>query len=139
LCERRKLPVAISFLFLTVATYEVGPDWKISSITMAGSKGPRAKDDKTKKRKRDTLEGETKPKRHRQRSRGSNVNGNSADAPAKEKEEEPRNELLIGELSSFRPQEVIRQSDDGEAGWRISKPMGGRMLDIDPILTADEQ
>ena len=27
----------------------------------------------------------------------------------------------------------------GEAGWRVSKPIGGRMLDIDAILTEDEQ
>lgn len=35
--------------------------------------------------------------------------------------------------------EIVRQFDDTEAGWRVSKPMGGRMLDIDPVLTADEQ
>jgi NET1-associated nuclear protein 1 (U3 small nucleolar RNA-associated protein 17) len=35
--------------------------------------------------------------------------------------------------------EVVRQFDNTEAGWRVSKPMGGRMLDIDPVLTEDEQ
>ncbi|KAG8408968.1 NET1-associated nuclear protein 1 [Metarhizium acridum] len=106
---------------------------------MTGSKGPRAKDDKTKKRKRDVNESETTSKRHRQQKRESIANGNNAPTPQKLKQRELNHEDLAGELSSFRPQQVIRQSDDGEAGWRVSKPMGGRMLDIDPILTKDEQ
>lgn len=106
---------------------------------MTGTKGPRAKDDKTKKRKRGITESETTSKRHRQQNRESKADGNNTPTPQKSKQGESNHEVLAGELSSFRPQQVIRQSDDGEAGWRVSKPMGGRMLDIDPILTKDEQ
>lgn len=106
---------------------------------MTGTKSPRAKDDKTKKRKRGITESETTSKRHRQQNRESKANGNNTPTPQKSKQGESNDEVLAGELSSFRPQQVIRQSDDGEAGWRVSKPMGGRMLDIDPILTKDEQ
>ncbi|KAH0597855.1 hypothetical protein MHUMG1_04227 [Metarhizium humberi] len=106
---------------------------------MTGTKGPRAKDDKTKKRKRGITESETTSKRHRQQNRESKANDNNTPTPQKSKQGESNHEVLAGELSSFRPQQVIRQSDDGEAGWRVSKPMGGRMLDIDPILTKDEQ
>ncbi|POR32737.1 U3 small nucleolar RNA-associated protein 17 [Tolypocladium paradoxum] len=104
---------------------------------MAGHKSPRAKDDKTKKRKRDTNESETKSKtkKHRQQGQQDNVNGhNKALESGKLIEADS-----LRAATSYRPQEVICQSDDGEAGWRVSKPMGGRMLDIDPILTADEQ
>jgi NET1-associated nuclear protein 1 (U3 small nucleolar RNA-associated protein 17) len=103
---------------------------------MAGSKGPRTKVDGTKKRKRDTIDSDTKSKRHRQQTK---VNGSNTQTLQRLKQENQGNDGAAGELSSFTPQEVIRPSDDGEAGWRISKPMGGRMLDIDPILTEDEQ
>lgn len=104
---------------------------------MAGHKSPRAKDDKTKKRKRDTNESETKSKtkRHRQQAQQDKVNGHSKALESGKLIEADS----LRDATNYRPQEVIRQSDDGEAGWRISKPMGGRMLDIDPILTADEQ
>lgn len=106
---------------------------------MAGSKSPRAKDDTTKKRKRDNNDTDGKPKRHRQQSRESKVNGINAPTPRKLKPTEAESAAESSPLTTFRPQEVIRQSDDGEAGWKVSKPMGGRMLDIDPIFTADEK
>ncbi|KHN96782.1 WD repeat-containing protein 75 [Metarhizium album ARSEF 1941] len=106
---------------------------------MTGIKGPRAKDDKTKKRKRDINESDIRSKRHRQQSREAKVNGDDVRTPPKLKQGKPNKENLAVGLGAFRQQEVIRQSDDGEAGWRVSKPMGGRMLDIDPILTEDEQ
>lgn len=106
---------------------------------MAGTKSPRSKDDKTKKRKRDTIETETKSKRHRQQNRGSKANVDGTHKSQASQKGKHDHDISTGDLTSFRPQEVIRQSDDGEAGWRVSKPMGGRMLDIDPILTPDEQ
>lgn len=106
---------------------------------MAGPKSPRAKDDRTKKRKRDNNDTDGKPKRHRQQSRESKVNGSNAPAPRNLKPTEAESAAKSEPLTTFRPQEVIRQSDYGEAGWKISKPMGGRMLDIDPIFTADEK
>lgn len=111
----------------------------MTNAKMAGTKSPRARDDKNKKRKRDTIDGETKSKRHRQQNQESKVNGNDAQTPQKSKHAKANHDNSTGELTKFRPQEVIRPSDDGEAGWRVSKPMGGRMLDIDPILTEDEQ
>ncbi|PNY29224.1 U3 small nucleolar RNA-associated protein 17 [Tolypocladium capitatum] len=104
---------------------------------MAGHKGPGAKDDETKKRKRDTNESETKSKtkRHRQQGQGDKVNGHDKALESGRLIEADS----LRDATNYRPREVIRQSDDGEAGWRISKPMGGRMLDIDPILTTDEQ
>lgn len=106
---------------------------------MAGPKSPRAKDDRTKKRKRDNNDTDGKPKRHRQQSRENRVNGRNAPAPRNLKPTEAESAAKSEPLTTFRPQEVIRQSDDGEAGWKVSKPMGGRMLDIDPIFTADEK
>lgn len=29
--------------------------------------------------------------------------------------------------------------DEGASAWTISKPMGGRIVDIDPILTSDDK
>lgn len=80
---------------------------------MAPQKSPRSKDDKTKKRKRDVSDADTKVKRHR-----------AQDLESASQEN--------GELSSI-------QDNDGEAGWRLSRPMGGRMLDIDPILVAGDE
>ncbi|KAK2592370.1 NET1-associated nuclear protein 1 [Conoideocrella luteorostrata] len=106
---------------------------------MAGTKNPRVKDDRAKKRKRETNDRETIPKRHRRQSREGKVNGADAPTPQKIKHQASENGTQSKHLTYFCPQEVVRQSDDGEAGWRISKPMGGRMMDIDPILTEDEQ
>ncbi|OAA46871.1 WD repeat-containing protein 75 [Metarhizium rileyi] len=106
---------------------------------MAGNKASRAREDKVKKRKRDANENETTSKRYRKQTRDTDANGNEARTPHRLDQEKANHETPVGALSCFRPQEIIRQSDDGEAGWRVSKPMGGRMLDIDPILTQNEQ
>ncbi|KAG6013813.1 hypothetical protein E4U54_006317 [Claviceps lovelessii] len=108
---------------------------------MAGTKSPRVKDDITKKRKRDTNDSDGKTKRHRQQQSLQNkVNGGGERNNQQLKHIESGAEATDTQpLTTFRPQEIIRQSDDGDAGWRVSKPMGGRILDIDPILTADEK
>ncbi|ODA76111.1 hypothetical protein RJ55_08394 [Drechmeria coniospora] len=93
---------------------------------MADHKRPNVKDDKAKKRKREGGERGTKSKRCRQHDED-NGTGNGEASECCDK--------LI-QLDSLP---VATQSDDGDAGWRISKPMGGRMLDIDPILTTDEK
>lgn len=33
----------------------------------------------------------------------------------------------------------LKAEDSHETGWTVSKPLGGRIEDIDPILTADER
>ncbi|KAG5973864.1 hypothetical protein E4U55_000227 [Claviceps digitariae] len=106
---------------------------------MAVTKSPRVKDGITKKRKREANDSDGKPKRHRQQqSRQNKINGSDELANQQSTNSEA-NTADAQLLTTLRPQEIIRQSDDGDAGWRISKPMGGRMLDIDPILTADEK
>lgn len=110
---------------------------------MAGSKSQKSLDDSNKKRKRDTGEFDLKTKRHRKDEKNST-------SKAKAQGELPENNgQLQSAATSNRGSEskvlaknnlsLIQQTEDGEAGWRVSKPMGGRMLDIDPILTADEQ
>lgn len=83
------------------------------SATMAGQKAPRVKVDKTKKRKRDSNENGLIAKRVRPQ----DVNGE------------------LTEPTSTK--DLVERLDSVDATWRISKPMGGRMLDIDPILTDD--
>lgn len=80
---------------------------------MAGQKPTRVKVDKTKKRKRDSTDNDTKAKR----ARPQDANGELAE-PASTKD-------------------LAERLDSLDASWRVSKPMGGRMLDIDPILTDD--
>lgn len=100
---------------------------------MASLRSSRTKDDKSlKKRKRDLNENDSRSKRARAERREkaigtqSEVNGLTG-------------AIAKAEATGDRQLEVIRQFGDAEAGWRVSKPMGGRMLDIDPILTEDDQ
>ena len=109
---------------------------------MAGTKSPRVKDDRAKKRKRDLGETDAGTKRQRADRRQNKVNGHKSEASVKAAQAESNSgagALAIAEATGDRELEIVRQFDDGEAGWRVSKPMGGRMLDIDPVLTEDEQ
>ncbi|OAA44507.1 WD domain containing protein [Beauveria brongniartii RCEF 3172] len=80
---------------------------------MAGQRAQRVKVDKTKKRKRDSNETEVKAKRVRPQ----DANGELAEPTS--------------------TKDLAQRLDRSDAAWKISKPMGGRMLDIDPILTDD--
>lgn len=73
-------------------------------------KGSSSSIDKNNKRKRDSIGDEAKAKR----ARAQDANGEPA-------------------------MDLAERLDSLDAAWRISKPMGGRMLDIDPILTDDGQ
>lgn len=115
-----------------------------SCDTMAGNKAPRTsnvEDDKTKKRKRDS-ETASRSKRHRseRKERGDKKHDRSAARDSRNGQildiSKPTQALTA---QGERELEISRQFDTGEAGWKVSKPMGGRMLDIDPILTDDEQ
>ena len=113
---------------------------------MAGQKSLRTKDDRAKKRKRDLNENDSRSKRQRAERKESKANGRKSEASlsSSAKGIQPETNGLNGALSTVeatgdRQLQVVRQFNDGEAGWRVSKPMGGRMLDIDPILTADDQ
>lgn len=88
-------------------------------------------------------EADSRSKRQRAERKQNKANGRKSEDATSTPVKGNKSELngLNGalEASGDRELEVVRQFDDGEAGWRVSKPMGGRMLDIDPILTDDEQ
>lgn len=108
------------------------------SAKMAGSKLSRPQDESTKKRKRDLNEADARSKRSRPQQ---GEEEEQAESPA-DGESESEDNLQNGALLSSKrngDERLIGRSFDGETGWRISKPMGGRMLDIDPILTQDDQ
>ncbi|KAH8734906.1 WD40-repeat-containing domain protein [Ilyonectria robusta] len=110
---------------------------------MAGNKSTRTKDDQTKKRKRELAEADSRSKRQRAERKENKANGrkstadllNTLNGASSEK-----NGLSTAlETTGDRELGIVPQFDNAEAGWRVSKPMGGRMLDIDPILTEDDQ
>lgn len=107
------------------------------SAKMAGSKLSKPQDESTKKRKRDLNETGTRSKR----SRPQQGKDEQAESPADgdyEAEDDIQNGALL-KSKGDGDEDLVSRSFDGETGWRISKPMGGRMLDIDPILTQDDQ
>lgn len=89
---------------------------------MAGVKSASAKDGAIKKRKRDN-ENDPSSKRARSNQKDKQVNGKSASVLQPDAK-------AATEVSQF---------NNEEAGWRVSKPTGGRMLDIDPIISNDER
>ncbi|KAJ4131071.1 NET1-associated nuclear protein 1 [Fusarium equiseti] len=102
---------------------------------MAPNKSPRTKHDPTKKRKRDLNENDSRTKRQRADRKAAKANGTSKSGVVSEVPE------ISEALTETGPREIeiVRQFDNTDAGWRVSKPMGGRMLDIDPVMTEDEQ
>ncbi|QYS97154.1 hypothetical protein H0G86_004387 [Trichoderma simmonsii] len=108
------------------------------SAKMAGSKLSRPQDESTKKRKRDLNEADARSKRSRPQQGDEEEQAESPADGDSESEDNLQNGALLGSKSNG-DERLIGRSFDGETGWRISKPMGGRMLDIDPILTQDDQ
>ncbi|KPM37373.1 hypothetical protein AK830_g9212 [Neonectria ditissima] len=110
---------------------------------MAGNKSNRVKEDQPKKRKRDLAEADSRSKRQRAERKENKANGRKLLAdilnPQQSADSELNGESTALEIPRDRELEVVPQFDSTEAGWRVSKPMGGRMLDIDPILTSDDQ
>ncbi|OAA49696.1 WD domain containing protein [Cordyceps fumosorosea ARSEF 2679] len=78
---------------------------------MAKNKTHRFKVDEPKKRKRD---------------------GNDSEITAKRARPQDANGVLAEPTST---KDLAKRLDRSDTAWKISKPMGGRMLDIDPILT----
>ncbi|KAH6609305.1 u3 small nucleolar rna-associated 17 [Trichoderma cornu-damae] len=108
---------------------------------MAGSRLSNPEDDSTKKRKRDVNEADTRPKRSKAQ-QGIPSNGHGQAESSADGNLESETNLQSGGLLNQKGsgvEDIVSRSHDGETGWRISKPMGGRMLDIDPILTRDDQ
>lgn len=110
------------------------------------------RDTRPKKRKRDPAEAERQAKNGQKRVRKQNGGANGLLGAAKlSVVPDSTAEDVKSEASALQPvtrsQEATtkaliarRQQDDTqEAGWAISRPLGGRISDIDPILTADER
>ncbi|KAI1459976.1 sporulation protein [Annulohypoxylon moriforme] len=123
-----------------------------------------AEDPNANKRKREADEhGKRKrAKRHRRMSKGAQANGKPSQEATTDKVNgvngstaPPGNSDNANKLNtkpdsaSIAEQETQqlqvqaedrdRTSEDQLSAWRVSKPMGGRMLNIDPILTQDEK
>lgn len=96
------------------------------------------KDDKAKKRKRDAAEALAKSKRHRTDKNAQKKSSRRASSALTNGKAATTTSNAV-DIDGPRELEIARDYDNGEAGWRVSKPIGGRMLDIDAILTEDEQ
>lgn len=111
---------------------------------MAGSKSPKSREDKTKKRKRDTIEADQDTKRHRKdhKARKEHKVDQEREKPKDAKKTksslQKASKPVVTELAHSQTT-ILKPSGNEASGWKVSKPMGGRMLDIDPILTEDEE
>lgn len=101
---------------------------------MAGSKSVKSREDGTKKRKRDIIEADEDTKRHRKDQKAKKA------AQGREKTESSLQKASKSEVAPLAQSKttVLTPTENAASSWKISKPMGGRMLDIDPILTEDE-
>lgn len=107
---------------------------------MSGAKSSKVREDKTKKRKRDTTEADKDTKRHRKdqktgKSPAKAEDGKNLALTSQKKKSKAKDAPLANDQKAV----VLTPPVDGISDWKVSKPMGGRMLDIDPILTADEE
>lgn len=95
---------------------------------MSPRKPSREQNDKNKKRKRDVAD----PDPNSKRQRGQRLKNGEAEAKGSE------TSVLQNGNTELTPG-AVQKVNTIEGGWRLSTPMGGRMLDIDPILTEDNQ
>lgn len=105
---------------------------------MAGSKRQKPVDEKPKKRKREAQDADSISKRHRKDAKGSDAMAGHGDGKRTSGASGDITKSNGTKHSDQRRLDVLGAAES-ETGWRISKPMGGRMLDVDPILTEDEQ
>ncbi|KAK4105726.1 WD40 repeat-like protein [Parathielavia hyrcaniae] len=82
-------------------------------------------------------------KKHRRRSKLPEDSGAGESASAQD-DQQPSNSALQQINGGLEPPDASSQPPDGAArerlaSWKVSKPMGGRMLDIDPIFSSDER
>jgi NET1-associated nuclear protein 1 (U3 small nucleolar RNA-associated protein 17) len=104
---------------------------------MAGTKSPKTLVDKLKKRKREVHDAD--PKSKRQRAADDEAAGGNAGAKEANGQLAKANGTTAAVISKDQQLQLTPGSGSDEAGWKVSKPMGGRIMDIDPIFTADEQ
>lgn len=120
--------------------------------TMTTTPDSKGRDTRPKKRKRDSVEAERQAKNAQKRVRKQKAEANGLlgspppsvipDSTAQDVETEASALQPVGrseEPTAKAP--VARREQDGTqaAGWTVSRPLGGRISDIDPILTADEK
>lgn len=122
---------------------------------MAPTNPTTAEADAMKKRKRDKAEDRddrNARKKHKSKSKlqynaiGDDT-GKSRVQDSTAREDEPDAEqpmvLAVSDTSPSGLGTVVQkqeaQVEGPSASWKISKPIGGRMLDIDPIFSADEE
>jgi NET1-associated nuclear protein 1 (U3 small nucleolar RNA-associated protein 17) len=110
---------------------------------MAGAKSPKTLVDTLKKRKREVNESSPKSKRQRavRKDNAANAQGRNASGGESNGQLVKANgdSTSAAVSSNVQESQLIKEFSNDEAGWRVSKPMGGRIMDIDPILTEDEQ
>ena len=110
------------------------------------------RDTRPKKRKRDPAEAERQAKNGQKRVRKQKGEANGllssprpsvvSDSTAKDvKAEASALQPVVGSEESIAKGAIAWRKEDKEetAGWTISRPLGGRISDIDPILTPDER
>lgn len=77
-------------------------------------------------------------KKHRRKSK-LQENGISQESTGTPRKAAPRQTDGEMELPGASSQPTTALSRERLAAWKVSKPMGGRMLDIDPVFSADER
>ncbi|AEO53371.1 hypothetical protein MYCTH_2294587 [Thermothelomyces thermophilus ATCC 42464] len=75
-------------------------------------------------------------KKHRRKSKLQEVNVNGEDTTNGAPQQRPDGDVDLPDASS---QSLAGPVQSKSQPWRLSKPMGGRMLDIDPIFSPDER
>lgn len=75
-------------------------------------------------------------KKHRRKSKPQEANVNGEDATNGAVQQRPDSDVELSDASSHSLAGPIQNKPQS---WRLSKPMGGRMLDIDPIFSPDER
>jgi hypothetical protein len=123
--------------------------------SVSDSRSPsKSQDSNNKKRKREKQEANqaTKPKRQRSKGKLDQEAADKTSGTNETPEEQPSNELMVSggdklaelggsnfALSRGRQGENADNTLEAYSGWRISKAIGGRIANIDPIMTPDNR
>ncbi|KAL2136633.1 hypothetical protein VTI74DRAFT_2662 [Chaetomium olivicolor] len=91
---------------------------------------------KRKREPKDDLPPSQKKHRRRSKLQENGVSEEPASTPKKVLPRQADDDLELPDASS---QGVTTLARERLAAWKVSKPMGGRMLDIDPVFSADER
>ncbi|KAF6837752.1 WD domain-containing protein [Colletotrichum plurivorum] len=108
---------------------------------MPGPSTPRTRNADTKKRKRDAAEKDGQAKRTRQQGDKSGKNGQADAGDLRDNALALLFQLQKNLTDDQIESELVKlgNTDAQATGWQVSKPMGGRMADIDPIFVEKEK